>query len=37
MVKIKVLKLSNVKAFWKKKYQNLFNHGEDKGTQFKQF
>ena len=35
MVKIKVLKLSNLKTFWKKKYQNFFNHGEGKGTQTK--
>ena len=37
MVRVKVLKLGNSKAFWKKKYQNFFNHGEDKGTQTKQF
>ena len=29
-MKVKVLKLSNSKALWRTKYQNLFNHGEGK-------
>ena len=34
-MKVQVLKLSNFKAFWKKKYQNFFNHDEGKGIQTK--
>ena len=33
MVKVKVFKQSNSKAFWKTGYQNFFNHGEGKGIQ----
>ena len=37
MVKLKVSKLNNSKAFWMTKYQNLFSHGEGKGIQTQQF
>ena len=37
MVKVKVFKLCNSKAFWKTRYQNFFKHGGVKGIQTKEF
>ena len=37
MVKVKVFKPRNFKAFWKTRYQNVFNHDESKGIQTMQF
>ena len=37
MVKIKVFKPSDSKSFWKRGYQNFFNHGGGKCIKTKQF